>query len=313
MSADSRLSEKARGFTLAELAVVLLIVGFLMFLLLPASNVMLSNSRHSATQQKLANIDAALVNFVMVNKRLPCPANGSAIGTAAAGVEGSRDGNGDCTAFAGAAGIQDRGVVPYVALGLTLNDVVDAWNNQITYRVGWGLTRTSALDMSACDPAGTATNSHGNASNANTSTCAAGCTGSFIASCYTQPVEVVMFRGLNVKSDLNTTIMDFATAPYTGAAYVLISHGDNGYGAYSASGIYQSPGSGWPATPNGTTLEDANWNSGAGHAVTSGAPPAFIDAPLSDSGNVTTYFDDIVVRPSLVSVVSRAQLSPRGH
>jgi len=303
------------GFTLAELAVVLLVIGLLMFALLPTSAVMLSNSRHSATQQKLNNIDAALVNFVIVNKRLPCPADGSIAMTASgAGSEGGRT-SGDCT------NNQANGVVPWVALGLNAGDIVDAWNNQITYRVAFGLTRdpvasqNAALDMSSCDPAGTAAASGGSVGSINVGTCATTCTGTFAAANCTSPSNFLATKGLDVKSGTPgstpaaaTTIMSYAAG--TGAAYVLISHGDNGYGARSAFGVYQTPTSDW-TTATGTTFEDPNWNTG--HTVTSAAPPAFMDMIFSDSSSVTAHFDDIVVRPSLFSVISRAQLGPRSH
>src|SRR4051812_27464791 len=86
------------GFTLAEMAIALLIIGLLLFVLLPTTGVMRSNSNRTATQQKLNNIDTALVNFVIVNKRLPCPADGAKTDTTA-GVEGARDGSGDCSTF----------------------------------------------------------------------------------------------------------------------------------------------------------------------------------------------------------------------
>ena len=303
------------GFTLAELAVVLLVIGLLMFALLPTSAVMLSNSRHSATQQKLNNIDAALVNFVIVNKRLPCPADGSLVldttspvPSGSDGTEGARDGNGDCT------NSQAKGIVPWVALGLTINDVVDAWNNLFTYRAAYGLTRNTALDMSSCDPAGTANTTpamNGNAAAINTGLCnSATCIGTFAAANCTTPSQYLAFKGINVESSVSPVVkvMDFTLS--TGAAYVLISHGDNGYGAYSAQGVYQTPTSDWTGAV-GNTLEDPNWNTG--HTVTSAAPPTFVDATFSDSGTLTAHFDDVVLRPLLMSVITRAQLGPRSH
>ena len=71
-------SARPLGFTITEMAVVLVIVGLLFVFLIPVSNTLLSNQRRSATLQTLQNIQAALNNFVIVNKRLPCPANGTA-------------------------------------------------------------------------------------------------------------------------------------------------------------------------------------------------------------------------------------------
>jgi hypothetical protein len=92
----------------------------------------------------------------------------------------------------------------------------------------------------------------------------------------------------------------------TGAAYLLISHGENRAGAYSSSGTIQIglPPNLPPAVP--LILEDMNKNRNADPTY----PAFFIDAPQSDIlGN--TQFDDIVLRPTIMSVVTRAGLGPR--
>ena len=95
----------------------------------------------------------------------------------------------------------------------------------------------------------------------------------------------------------------------TGAAYVLISHGENAYGAINRNGTYLSTAARGIA---GTTLEDPNRNL-ATLTVTSGAPPQFISATYTNADDAARYFDDIVVRPMVFSVISKAQLGPRSH
>ncbi len=141
-------SARPLGFTITEMAVVLVIIGLLFVFLLPVSNTLLSNQRRSATLQTLQNIQAALNNFAIINKRLPCPADGSL--AIPSGLEGPLTANGDC------ANNQADGIVPWVPLGLAPAATLDAWYDQITYRVGYGLTRTGALDMTYCDPGGAA-------------------------------------------------------------------------------------------------------------------------------------------------------------
>ena len=216
-------------------------------------------------------------------------------------------GGGTCT------GNQANGVVPWVTLGLSPADARDAWFNQITYRVGWGLTRNNALDMSSCDPAGMKAATPGWPDTVTGGLCdQTSCTGTFAAANCTSPTSFLANKGLNVFSDATTQVMNYAN--YTGAAYILISHGDNGYGAISSAGSYVA------AAANGVkgTLEDANRNLPT-LVVTNGVPPQFIDATMSDAPDNSTgtppnyYFDDIIIRPSLLSVINQAQLGPRSH
>ena len=74
----------------------------------------------SETKLKQEKIKVALVQFLRINGRLPCPNN-----------TGPWDGseNSPCLATLG------RGVVPWKVLGLARADVTDGWGNFITYRV----------------------------------------------------------------------------------------------------------------------------------------------------------------------------------
>jgi prepilin-type N-terminal cleavage/methylation domain-containing protein len=297
---------RAVGFSLIELAVVLAIIGLLLMFLLPTNTSMIIGQRRANTTQKLVNVETALLNYVIVNKRLPCPANGTLVPpNATAGVEGTRDGNGDCSNPAN----QANGVVPYVSLGLQFSDAVDSWDNQITYRVGYGLTRNSSMDMSFCDPAGTASQTAINvAPLVNLGLCnTATCVGTFAAANCTSPSNFLLRKGLDLRSGPATLVMSYLAG--TGAAYVLVSHGENGYGALNNAGTYLATASRGVA---GTTLEDANRNL-ATLTVTSGAPPIFMSASYSNGDDATTYFDDIVIRPMVFSVISKANLAPRSH
>jgi len=305
--------------------VVLVIVGLLFVFLIPVSNTLRSNQRRAATEQKLQNLQAAINNFVVLHRRLPCPADGTP-GTYPTGVE-AINASGICTDNAGVPNGQAYGVVPWVSLALTPADAQDAWYNEITYRVGYGLTQAGALDMSYCDPAGTATtNPAPTPPNISLGLCLCSptqpgypCPTTFNPGLYTLPSNFVAYKGLDVYDGPNTDptkqVMNYTNG--TGAAYILISHGDNGLGAINIASNGKAVSVTSPANGVSGTLEAANFNSNSpALLVTSGPPPRYIDAPFSDTPDnppTNYYFDDIIIRPSLLSVIYQAGLGARAH
>ena len=307
MMTDSR--RKSRGFSLVEIAIVLAILGFVLTIGLQASGAYFSHERRKVSLARVAGLDVALANYVAVQGRLPCPADGSlATGVALAGVEARTAATGVCTAM-------DTGVVPWVTLGVTEAEALDGWNNRITYRTvsavaappaatNLGFTSNRALDAFDCDPGGTAavaTRSLG-VPGQNVQTCSAGCTLATLANC-TSPTNFVTGRGLSVRSGVapaGALLMD--SAALTGAAYVLISHGENRGGGYDSTGTLQA------GAPANGGLEAPNANNQALPVL----PAAFIDAPFNDSDGATR-FDDIVSRPTLLALLVKAGLAPRAH
>lgn len=284
-----------RGFSLLEIAIVLAILGFVLTIGLKSTGAYLSAERRQTTVARLAGVDAALVNYVALQKRLPCPAAGAlATGAALAGVEVVRNANGTCTLAA-----LNNGVVPWVTLGITEAEAQDGWGNRISYRtsnaVGAALTIDNKMDMSLCDPAGA------------DALPAVALRPTLTCTITTPPLNYLLGagRGLQVQDGAGVSLMDPATLA-TGAAYILISHGENRAGAYSSGGTIQIglP----PVLPATPTLEDRNKNRNADPTY----PGFFVDAPQNDSGGAA-QFDDIVLRPTIMSVVTRAGLGPRAH
>ena len=282
----SRSPRPARGFTLIEIVVVLFILGVAIAMAVAITNALTASQRLSTTTARMQTVDAAIVQFVMLQKRLPCPADGTQASTNAnAGTEGVIGASG-CTNEAG-------GVVPWRALGLSEQDVTDGWNHRLTYRIQPGLALASALDMSWCDPAGTGGLSAG--------VCNTACTSAALGNC-TPPSTYLQNKGLQIKNVAGTVVMDPGTAPYTGAAYVVISAGSTGGGAYLSSGQI-----GTSTTTDGTQ-EQKNYANAAYVAGTS----YYVDDSISDSAGAT-HFDDIVSRPALLTVINKAGLGPRSH
>ena len=283
-----------KGFSLVELAIALVIIALVLVLFIGASSGFISSKRNEVTMVKLKAIENAIALFVAQNKRLPCPADGNIpAGVALSGVE-ERDGGGDCI------NNQIRGVVPALTLGMSEADVLDGWNNRITYRVYSGvagsLTRNNGMDMSWCDPAGTAVAAFG-ADNQ----CDPNCTSANLGACVT-PTLFLANKGLQVQNAAGVPLMNPAGGGQ-GAAYVLISHGDNQAGAYSQNGTLLGPA----GTPSGTE-EALNHN-----GIALRLPPGYyVDSDYNGS-STTNHFDDLVLRPSIISVASKAQLGPRSH
>jgi hypothetical protein len=98
--------------------------------------------------------------------------------------------------------------------------------------------------------------------------------------------------------------MDPTFNPPTGAAYVVISHGETGGGGYLSTGQV------FVSTTNGkdSDQEKSNYADAA-------APAAFTDDGISDNVDATpsVHFDDIVSRPAVVTVINKAGLGPRPH
>ncbi len=113
------------GFTLVELAIVILIMGLILGGLAMPLSTQLDNARIRETRTALQDIDDALQGFAMTNGHLPCPATPASLGFA--DVSG-----GGCVA--------QHGFVPASTLGVSGprngdNLLLDAWANPFRYSV----------------------------------------------------------------------------------------------------------------------------------------------------------------------------------
>ncbi len=114
---------KSSGFTLAELAIVLVIIGLLLTSLMPPLTAQVDLRQYSETEQTLHSVKDALVAYAMTHAAtdgrpyLPCPAADDT------GVEATR--------VSGACPVNE-GRLPWIALGI---GQTDAWTNRFRYKV----------------------------------------------------------------------------------------------------------------------------------------------------------------------------------
>lgn len=109
-----------RGFTLVEIAIVLVIVGLIAGSLLPLLGGQIGEQRRKTTMNSLANVQQALTGFAISNGRLPCPDR------TGDGLE-DRNGANSCFAFNFN---NDR--LPAATLGVP---ATDPWGQTYRYRV----------------------------------------------------------------------------------------------------------------------------------------------------------------------------------
>jgi hypothetical protein len=247
---------------------------FIILILLTAAAIVLgrgfvkseaSLDQRAATQQSLGRIADAMLAYVSQNKRLPCPAAGTA-------TTGDAD-----PAVAAATCNSPAGIVPWLTLGLRQADAMDGWGRLISYRAfdgATGFTRTDGIKMTDCNTSATAT-------------------GTAVATCdpnhYTHPLDFLAGKGLSV-NDLG--------ALKSGIAYVLISHGETGKGAYGAETAMRND------LPVAGSKELLN---------TQSAPPYWILARSDESIPVSdvNHFDDTVTYVAAADLAAAAKLGGR--
>lgn len=113
----------APGFTLIEMAIVLVIVALLLGGMMMPLSVQIDQRKNSDTQKALDEINQALIGFAILNGRLPRPAASAIDGSERAVICATES---DCAGF-----------IPWAALGVSK---LDAWNNIFRYKVTMAYT-----------------------------------------------------------------------------------------------------------------------------------------------------------------------------
>ena len=245
------LMKRSQGFTLIEIAIVLIIITLISGGLISFFNIQLTNQRITSTKANEAAIKIALTNFVAQNNRLPCPA----IPNLAPGAAGyGREAPATASACTGLTpnGVVVTGIVPWISLGISSDAASDGYYHRFTYQVVLAATSTSLTPQTVSAISG-AISLHSSGP---------GVLG--------EPPTV---PGGNQINDCGSTGTGLPNP--CAAVAILVSHGRNGYGAYSDQGIQQT------AAIGPDEQENTNGDS------------RFVAKDFSDSP--TNPFDDIVL------------------
>lgn len=275
-----RIATRRRANAGSALAMLILILAGLMAAFIFVGGGSVSNKKldfRATDQSAFLMLNEALVRFVQLNKRLPCPANG-----AANPQTGSEERPSDTVCG------YPSGVVPWAALDLPRSAATDSHGRLYAYRVyagTTGFTRTDGLNLSNCLDSDSAV--------------------VYTLSGPGSPPTCNAITHENTRSDFfdskGLTVNDRGSVK-TKVAFALISHGPTGYGAYAPT----NP----PASPTQLTLP----NSSSKEFLNSGSNGTYWILDPSDSAisaDATTHFDDHVSYRLAADVAAAAKIGGR--
>lgn len=138
----------SHGFSLVEMAVVLVVISLVVGVSANWGANILEKSRRYETAQKLKTIEEALYNYRQAYHRLPCPADASLVtSNANYGVEAANSGS--CTGGTPAANSSSQqtvaGAFPFKAIGLSEDMIYDGWGRKFSYVVNSKFTHNEAF------------------------------------------------------------------------------------------------------------------------------------------------------------------------
>lgn len=260
-----------RGFSLVELAIVVLIVSILLTMGLAAFSVQVDTAALSATQKRQEAIKDALIAYLRKNRRLPCPETTGLAGggTSPTGRENRTNGLPPdpsflCTSYVG--------TLPWLDLGLPKDAALDGYGNFHTYFVS---------SAAAGDPDWTLTANPGMTTGFGT-----GSPGRF----------AITHNG-------QTTGVDASLYPLPAlAAVVLVSHGKNGFGAITEKGtrnVDSADASELANQPPVAAAAAQLWSPQVSAPIDYSAmgmrPPAVTNTLVTGSTTAGGTFDDVVL------------------
>ena len=309
----NRSNRRNRGFTLVEFAVSVAIMGIFMNSSLYGSLAMTRTAQIKQTQANMKHVVEVLAIYAQRNNRIPCPADldpenidqptGAEVGS---GVDGTLVPAISLTppkgCRKGPSGGFNEGIVPYRTLGLSKQDVLDGYGNYLTYRVNPLFARdptdpTSVVHNRCRVQQGTSLDWVVAGANVNPARARFCCGGMGNAA------VLQMLYGISIKNAAGVSIWDIsrdATVSHydsvdtaytaqpvfdpflhnvTFIAFVLVSHGDRGGGAFTGGG-----------------RQPADMSTGAGEAENFNGDNVFVSDRRVGKIGIAHYDDTVVWR-----------------
>ena len=200
-SSSAYHTKNSQGFSLVELAIVLAIIGITIAGAATLATNIIKQDKHDLTHQRLDQIETALLQFLHSQQRLPCPADGTLSNTDPHfGREQTVTASGCQNANFYDNTMVYAGMVPVKTLLLPDETAVDGWNRRFSYVIDYRFANNTLTNMA--------------------------CNGVSNTRCF----KYSNTGTIHIKGSADSTKTEEAV-------YVLISHGKNGHGAYSDSGL----------------------------------------------------------------------------
>lgn len=202
-----------QGYTLIEMSISLSILALLIVGGVSVLQRRIEIDRYNNTIKRLERIERAISDFVAENGYIPCPARGTSLeANDTQGVFGfSNTGYQNATTQRcdGDSVANETGMVPVRTLHLADEYAYDGWEHKFTYRIGRGM----------------------------------GALNTYIDTSNRGDISITDLTG-NEKTNINQRTPGYREFDQ-GAAYVIISHGPNGFGAWlrNNAGTFTAPGS----------------------------------------------------------------------
>ncbi len=282
-------NKKLYGFSLIELSVVILIVSIFASVAVNILGKKDVADKYDVTQKRLQFIAEALKVYKSANGHLPCPASSTILldnanfGTGIPVLPNSCS-SADNTYSSGNIVISS-GAVPVISLGIPPEYMFDAWGNKFTYSVNTvmtiptGYAAATSSNLATGTPTAPTINIRVEDSGNNSLLTRAPSAAEYNA--YNGPPANTAYRvrdcfATQAPSFYNVVINDCA-------AFLVLSHGANGYRSYNPRGVYKTSTFG-----AGGTYEVSNSNN----------DNIFYDVPRNTDAKVnttTSYFDDVLI------------------
>lgn len=141
----------AGGFTLIELAIVMIILAIVYGVSIEIGMSQIETAKATQTRLKLDRIEEALLAYRTTERRLPCPGDLALLDTdsgfgVSAGNPGQCTGDSVQATHFTAGVVAVEGAVPYATLGLPQEFMFDGWGRRLIYAVDVRMTEPEAFD-----------------------------------------------------------------------------------------------------------------------------------------------------------------------